>query len=140
MPVNFKIYADHSFVMASFHGHVSFDDFVSSAQTYAADPTYRNEQNILIDLSGYLGTERDIVGMMQVIADVFDHLKVGQSDRLFVCVAPTPLARELAQTIVNSVTAIPGYVTRITDTHLAAFEILGVSTKGHDCAWVRAKV
>jgi hypothetical protein len=139
MPVNFKIFAEHGFALAHFHGQVLLDEVVSSARDYAGDPTYQPEQNMMIDLTGYEGTVNDFVGLMQAIAHVSDHLRVGQTDRLVVYVAPTPKAQAIAQFVGNSVAAIPGYVVRIAEGHLEAFHILGISTAGHECNWSEAK-
>lgn len=140
MPVNFKIYAEHGFALANFHGHVALDDFVSSAQEYASDPAYKAEQNMMIDLSGYEGTEKDFVRLMQSIALVSDHLRVGQTDRLVIYVAPTQKAQAIAQFVGKSVAAIPGFVVRIVEGHMEAFHILGVSTTGYECNWSEVKV
>jgi hypothetical protein len=127
MPVSFTIYPDHAFILARFFGQIAFDDFTSSARDYASDASYQAEQNILIDLSDYEGTSCDIVELMHAIAQVFEHLKVGQTDRLIVYLAPTSQAKELAAIMAKSVSAIPGYVVRIADSLRDGFDILGVS-------------
>lgn len=130
MPVKFKIYPEQGFVFVSFYGIVSFSDSVNSAKQYAGDPTYRPEQNLALDLSEYEGTSEDFVAMMHSIAQVSGILTVGQSERLLVYIAPNPKSRAVAQFFAKSMAAIPGYVVRIVDNHLHAFEILGVEADG----------
>ncbi len=115
MPVAFNIHPRHGFILASVFGQIRARDFGTLARDCATDPANRAEQNIMIDTSGHDRDETDAVGRMPAIAQVFGHLRPGQS-------------------------AIPDCVVRIVQGHREGFDIFGFSTRNHQCAWCGVKV
>ena len=126
MSVSFQIIHERGVVLARLSGQVLMADCLSTAAAYARHPEARPTQPLLIDLTAVSGYEKDYVNILQAMARLPDYLSRSGAERLVVCLAPTPLSRQISAAVVRAILSMPGGIARVAQTEVDALEILGL--------------
>lgn len=124
--MSFQIIHDRGVVLARLTGRVVLEDCVNAAATYARHPAARPTQPLLIDLTAVTGYETNYSNILQAMVRLPDYLWRSGAERLVVCLAPTPLSRQISASVVRAILALPGGIARIAQTEADALEILGL--------------
>ncbi len=126
MPVSFQIKSSCNLVISRFSGHIHWQDCITAAKAFTADPTASPAQNHIYDMRGLTGFDRDYVTFLQMMVDLPDDLFRPPDTRLIVYIAPDRVAQELCNMILRSMSAVTGPVARIVETEAQAAEVLGL--------------
>ncbi len=112
-------------MIARFSGHVMLADCLSSAQAYSQHPDFRPGQNQLVDFTAVTSYERDVVRMLEMMAQLPDHLLRPGYETLVIHLAPHAVAMEMANFTRRSATGMDLMNLRIVASEDEALDILG---------------
>jgi hypothetical protein len=125
MPVSFKILSERGLVFVRYTGFADLDESFEVFGQYAAHPDFHPGQKQLLDLSGVTGVERDYVKLFAMQAHKADVFLGTGAQTLLVYYAPTPIAMDLAETILKSWEPSGAVIPLIQQDEQEALQLLG---------------
>lgn len=106
----------------------SYDELLRFAQ----DPEATPDLNQLIDLQDVTGLKLNVLDLLRMHARKAEIFTMSEQDRLFVHIAPTPIARKVSGLVLKSWDRVPGITQRVVQTEDQALEILGLRQRTID--------
>lgn len=113
-------------------GIVRPGDSLRTLARFAADPQATPDLNQLIDMRDVTGMKLDVLDLLRMHARKAEIFTQSEYDRLFVHIAPTPIAVKVAGHVVKSWDKVPGITHRVVQTEEQALDILGLKERTID--------
>ncbi len=124
MAVTFRVFPARGVVFVRYSGFVGLAESAAAFDAYAMHPDFRPGQKQLVDLSGITGWERDYVTFLAMQAHKAGVLLADNVQTLMVFHAPTPVAREFAQTVLRSWEPSGAVIPMMQETEAEALRLL----------------
>lgn len=125
MPVSFRILPERGLVFVRYTGFALLDESNEVFGQYAAHPDFRPGQKQLVDLSGVTGVETDYVKLFALQAKKADVFLGTGAQTLLVYFAPTPIAMDLAESVIRSWEPSGAVIPLIQEDEQEALKLLG---------------
>lgn len=125
MAISVHILKQRGLVYVRYGGRIEVSETMAAFAEHLKHPDFRPGMKQLVDLADVTGWDNDFVGLMEMQAEKAQHLMDPRRELIFVYYAPTPVTRNLAQTIIRSWEGIDGAIVRVQETEADALSILG---------------
>ena len=125
MPIAFEIFPRRGLVVVEYSGTALIDETARVFAVYARHPDAVAGQKHLVDLSRVTDVENDMPRLMALQARHAGEPARSVLPALLVFLAPTPLARRMADMVSRSWTGLGGPVIAILETEAEALAVVG---------------
>lgn len=132
MSCSYQILKPFGLAYVRLAGLVRPGDSLRALTDFARDPEARPDLNQLLDMRDVTGMKLDVLDMLRMHARKAEIFAPSEHDRLFVHVAPTPIARKVAGHVVKSWSKVPGITHRVVPDEEQALDILGLRQRTID--------
>lgn len=127
MPVSYRILPHRNLVLVTYTGVAGLRETIERTAECASHPDFRPTHRHLVDVSRITGYERDFPGFFAMQAKVMESYPPLGHDQLFLFLAPTRVAQEMAQMVRRSWDGLDWAIVRIVEDEGQALNLLGVA-------------
>jgi len=126
MPVSFRLVPRYQLIVVTYTGKAVLAETVEKAKLCAEHPDFHPAMRHVIDLSAVTEVERDYASFFAMQARLMETFQ-SHPEQMYLFIAPTRVAQELAQMVRRSWEGLDWAMVRIVADEAQALELLGLS-------------
>lgn len=126
MSVSFQVFSDMNLIHLRFEDQLTVDDTRAALARLQEHPDFHPWLNRVLDLRGVTSWERDYSRFMALEAENSARFTDQATPPILLCIADSPLSREIANFLRRSWENLEGLIFRMTSSEAEALSILGL--------------